>query len=229
VRSVSFKHGLSLRNRAFRGLGGWSGKPLHPSLASVAIGATVAAVVFDVASIAWGMARIGRELYRAGTFVLMVGQVFLGLAVLTGWWDRRQLTRKRTEVRHVANAHAITMLAMAAASLSDIVVRRAAYPDAHHTPVAVLVLTLTVGMLALIGGTLGGELTFEFGLAVEPRPEGREQFQRSDPKAVDDHPSWGLTDAGDATGDHENAQRTAAIDAADIERLRGESDVDQRS
>jgi uncharacterized membrane protein len=173
MRSVSFRHGLSLRNRAFRGLGGWSGKPLHPPVASVAIGTTVAAVVLDVASIVRPTILAARELYRAGTFVLMVGQVFLGLAVLTGWWDRRRLTRKRTEVRNVSNAHAITMLAMATASFTDIVVRRGAYPDANHTPLVVVVLTLVVALLALAGGTLGGELTFEFGLGVEPRPDKR--------------------------------------------------------
>jgi uncharacterized membrane protein len=164
---VSFSRGLSLRDREFRGLGGWSGKPLHPPLATVALGSAVVAIVLDVLSTSIGPEKLGRELYHAGTFALMVGQVGLALAVLTGWWDRRRLTRKHTEVRRVANAHGLTMLCMAGANVVDITVRRGVYPDARHTPVPVLLMSIVVALFALIGGTLGGELTFEFGLGVE--------------------------------------------------------------
>jgi uncharacterized membrane protein len=168
LSSLSFRRGLRLRDREFRGLGGWSGKPLHPPLAAVALGSVVVATVLDVVSTAIGSGTLGRELYRAGTFALMVGQVGLALAVLTGWWDRRRLTRKYTVVRRVANAHGLTMLCMAGANVVDIIVRRGVYPDARHSPVPVLLITIVVALFALIGGTLGGELTFDFGLGVEP-------------------------------------------------------------
>jgi uncharacterized membrane protein len=160
--------GLRLRGREFRGLGGWQGKPLHPSLASVAIGTTVAAVVFDVASaLSAGPPSLGRELYRSATFVLMLGQFFIGLAVLTGWWDRRRLTVKATMIRGAANAHAWVMVLFGGLSFCDILIRRGLYPDAEQPPALVLAVTLATGILALVGGTLGGALTFEDGLAVE--------------------------------------------------------------
>ena len=83
------------------------------------------------------------------------------------WWDRRRLTAKATGVRGVANAHAWVMVAFGGLSFCDILLRRGLYPDADHTPALVVGVTLATGMLAVIGGTLGGSLTFEEGLAVE--------------------------------------------------------------
>src|SRR5262245_25052644 len=167
MSNVSFRRALDLRRREFRGLGGWKGKPLHPSLAAVPIGAAVAVTIFDVFSVLVPSDEIlGRELYRAGTFTLIVGQLFLALAVLTGWWDRRRL-RRRNEPRKVANAHGWTMLAMGAVSFGDIVVRRGVYPSAPHTPGAVLGLTVTLIALTIVGGTLGGELVFDHAVRVE--------------------------------------------------------------
>jgi hypothetical protein len=76
---LSFR-GLRVRGRVFRGLGGWDGKPLHAPLASVPIGTTVAAAIFDSGS----RIESSRELYRAATAVLIIGQLFVALATLTG-------------------------------------------------------------------------------------------------------------------------------------------------
>jgi uncharacterized membrane protein len=168
--SLSFS-GLGLSGRRFRGLGGWDGKPLHPPLAAVPLGTTVATVVFDLVSRLFAGPPLARELYRSATFTLIVGQIFIALAVLTGWWDRRRLTRKATDRRHSANAHAWLMLAFGALGFCEILVRNVAYHDARHTPLAVLAMTIGLGGLAVLGGTLGGALTFEHGLAVERTKE----------------------------------------------------------
>ena len=132
------------------------------------MGTTVAALAFDMTSaLATGSASLDRELYRAATFVLMVGQLAVPLAVLTGWWDRRRLTRKETAVRAATNAHAWLMLAFGAVSFFDLVLRRNVHPHAVHTPAIVLATTITLGLLAVLGGTLGGSLTFDQGLGVE--------------------------------------------------------------
>jgi uncharacterized membrane protein len=193
MSNVSFRPALDLRNREFRGLGGWKGKPLHPPLAAVPIGAAVAVTIFDVVSVLVPSDEtLGRELYRAGTFTLIAGQAFVALAVLTGWWDRRRL-RRGSEPRKVANAHGWTMLAMGAAAFGDIVIRRGVYPSAPHTPAAVLGLTLTVMALTIVGGTLGGELVFHSAVGVETDEDHTAVDQRAD------HPLGGVSsDALDA-------------------------------
>jgi hypothetical protein len=51
--------------------------------------------------------------------------------------------------------------------------RRSVYPDSGHTPAIALALTLLVLALAVLGGTLGGALVFEDGLAVEGKGDER--------------------------------------------------------
>lgn len=39
MRHFSFRPALTMRGRAFKGLRGWAGKPLHPPLTDIPIGA----------------------------------------------------------------------------------------------------------------------------------------------------------------------------------------------
>jgi uncharacterized membrane protein len=161
--ALSFR-GLRFRGRKFRGLGGWQGKPLHPPFAAVPMGTTVAAALFDVIS----SVASSRPLYRSATVVLIVGQAFVALAVITGWWDRRRLTTRGTESRQGANAHGWLMLLLGVVGLTDIAMRRAFYVDATHSPAACVIATVLLLVVAIVGGTLGGSLVFEHGVAVEP-------------------------------------------------------------
>ena len=54
MRKFSFRPVLTLRGRTFKGLRGWSGKPLHPPLTDIPIGAYVLAATFDVVSLIGG-------------------------------------------------------------------------------------------------------------------------------------------------------------------------------
>lgn len=68
------------------------------------------------------------------------------------------------------------MLAFGALSFCEILIRNIAYPDARHTPLAALAMTIGLGGLAVLGGALGGALTFEHGLAVERTQETTAQL-----------------------------------------------------
>ena len=50
MRRFSFRPALTLRGRSFKGPRGWAGKPLHPPLTDVPVGAYVLAAAFDVIS-----------------------------------------------------------------------------------------------------------------------------------------------------------------------------------
>ena len=50
MRKFSVRPTLTLKGRTFKGLRGWSGKPLHPPLTDFPIAAYVLAAVFDVAA-----------------------------------------------------------------------------------------------------------------------------------------------------------------------------------
>ena len=77
----SFRPTFTLRGRRFLGIRGWAGKPMHPPLTDVPIGAYMLAAAFDVVSWIGGDADWARDFYRAGTFAL-IGGVLVALALL---------------------------------------------------------------------------------------------------------------------------------------------------
>ena len=111
MRRFSFRPALTLRGRAFKGPRGWAGKPLHPPLTDVPVGAYVLAAAFDVISFAGGDDQPwARDFYRSATFVLIGGAAVSVFAALTGLWDWLQSTEKGTQARRTANAHALAMV-----------------------------------------------------------------------------------------------------------------------
>jgi uncharacterized membrane protein len=113
-----------------------------------------------------------RELYRAGTFVLMVGSAAIGVAIATGLVDRARAVDPR--VRGRVNLHAVLMSFVAGAAVLDLALRRLVHPGAERTPGLVLAITLLAMALSLVGGDLGGRLTYRLGVGVRSqrqRPE----------------------------------------------------------
>ncbi len=123
MRHFSFRPALTLRGRTFKGLRGWSGKPLHPPLTDVPVGAYVLTAAFDVISILGRHEEWARDFYRAGTFTLVGGASVSLLAALTGFWDWLRSTEPGTQARRTANSHAVTMLTVTAIVLANIAVR----------------------------------------------------------------------------------------------------------
>lgn len=187
MRALSFRPSLTLRGRTFKGLRGWAGKPLHPPLTDVPVGAYVLAPAFDVIS------RIGtgepwaREFYRAGTFVLAGGALVGLAAALTGFWDWLKSTQKGTQARRTVNAHAWTMVTVTVLVVVDLALRLFAYEDNPRTPGRVLVLSLLVGALTVVGGTIGGSLAYDYGFNVE---------------TSGDHPVWHESEQDVFPGQH---------------------------
>ena len=121
MRRFSFRPALTLRGRTFKGLRGWAGKPLHPPLTDIPVGAYMLAAAFDVISFAGGDDQAwARDFYRAASFALIGGAAVSLLAALTGFWDWKRSTEKGTQARRTVNAHAWTMLTVTALVLAGI-------------------------------------------------------------------------------------------------------------
>jgi uncharacterized membrane protein len=167
VRHFSFRPALTLRGRSFKGLRGWAGKPLHPPLTDVPVGAYLLAGAFDVISAIGHDEEWARDFYRAASFTLIGGAAVSVLAALTGFWDWLRSTEKGTQARRSANAHAWTMVTVTVLVLLGIAVRVFAFWDEASTPGVALALTLAAAVLTFLGGTLGGSLVFDYGFNVE--------------------------------------------------------------
>jgi len=165
MRKFSFRPALTLKGRQFNGLRGFAGKPFHPPLTDVPIGAYVIAAGLDVISFLGRSQQWGHEFFQAATFVFIGGAFVSLFTALTGFWDWLKSTEKGTQARRTANAHAWTMITMTVLVLIDIAVRW--FGHYSSTPKRVLALSLLIAALLFIGSTLGGTLVFDYGFNVE--------------------------------------------------------------
>jgi uncharacterized membrane protein len=187
VRKFSFRPSLTLKGRAFKGPRGWAGKPLHPPLTDIPIGAYMLAAAFDVISFVAGDDEVwARDFYRTASFVLIGGAVVSVFAALTGFWDWLKSTEKGTQARRTANAHALTMVIVTVLVAVGIAVRALSFWDEASTPGLALLLSLAAAALTALGGTLGGTLAFDYGFNVE---------------TAGDHPVWHTSETDVFPGD----------------------------
>ena len=175
MRTLSFRPSLTIRGRAFKGLRGWAGKPFHPPLTDIPVGAYVLAVGLDLASAVGHNEAWARDFYRAASFALIGGAAASVLAAVTGLWDWWKSTEKGTQARRTANAHGWTMVAVTVLVVAAIAVRAVAFWDEPSTPGLALAFTVIVAALTALGGTIGGSLVFDYGFNVE---------------TAGDHPVW---------------------------------------
>lgn len=194
MRHFSFRPALSLRGRTFNGLRGWAGKPLHPPLTDVPVGAYVLAAAFDAISAVGNEEEWARDFYRAASFVLIGGAAVSVFAALTGFWDWRHGTEAGTQARRTVNAHAWTMVTVTVLILAGIAVRVFAFWDEDSTPGVALALTLVAAALTFLGGTIGGSIAFDYGFNVE---------------TAGDHPVWHRSE-----GDYFPGTKPATSDGA---------------
>ena len=167
MRKFSVRPTLTLRGRTFKGLRGWSGKPLHPPLTDLPIAAYLFGAAFDVIAFAGQDESWSRDFFRAGTFVFVAGAAASVLAALTGFWDWLRSTEQGTQARRTANAHAWAMITVTVLALVDIVWRLADYDTRAYPTVGLLVLSIVVALLVSLGATFGGTLVYDYGFNVE--------------------------------------------------------------
>ena len=122
MRKFSIRPTLTLKGRTFKGLRGWSGKPLHPPLTDFPIVAYMLAAAFDVISVIGGDDHDwARDFWHAGTYTFIAGAVVSVLAALTGLWDALESSEAGTQARRTINAHATIMVTVTVLALVDIV------------------------------------------------------------------------------------------------------------
>lgn len=167
MRHFSFRPALTLRGRAFHGLRGWAGKPLHPPLTDIPVGAYMLAAAFDLISAIGHSHTWSHDFYRASSFALIGGGAVSVFTALTGFWDWLKSTEPGNQARRTANAHAITMIVVTLLIIVDIAVRIFADWDKTSTPGVPLALTFVAAGLTIIGGTIGGSLAYDYGFNVE--------------------------------------------------------------
>jgi uncharacterized membrane protein len=167
VRRFSVRPTLTLRGRKFKGLRGWSGKPLHPPLTDFPIAAYVFAAGFDVISTVGRNHAWALEFFHAGTYTFIGGAAVSVLAALTGLFDWWRSSEQGTQARRTINTHATIMLTVTALALADIVWRLDRYHTCAFTPIGIVVLSVVIALLVSLGATFGGSLVYEYGFNVE--------------------------------------------------------------
>ena len=167
MRKLTVRPAFTVRGRQFKGLRGWAGKPFHPPLTDVPIGAYVIGAALDVISFVGQDETWATEVYRAATYVFTAGLVVSVFAALTGFWDWFRSTEPGTQARRTANAHGLAMVTVTVIVLADVLLRWFAYYDDAYTGVVILVLSVVAAVLVAAGAAIGGELVFDYGFNVE--------------------------------------------------------------
>ena len=189
MRRFTVRPVLTMKGRTFKGLRGWSGKPLHPPLTDVPVTAYVFAAVFDVISCAGGSEHTwAREFWHAGTFTFIGGAAVSVLAALTGLWDAWKSSEAGTQARRTINTHAAIMVTVTVLALVDIAWRLNDYHTELITPGGIAVLSVVIALLVSVGATFGGSLVYDYGFNVE---------------TSGDHPVWHKSETDVYPGRHD--------------------------
>ncbi len=168
MRRFSFRPALEFRGRKFKGLRGFAGKPFHPPLTDVTVGAYTIAPVLDIASFLFKDSSWAETAHVAAGYVFVIGAVSSIATVITGFVDWLT-TEKGTQNRRMANAHAWTMVLMTVFVLISLWYRNFAEGGEYYAePDGIgVVLSLIVLGLVTIGGTIGGSLVYDWGFNIE--------------------------------------------------------------
>ena len=210
TKLFSVRPAMSLKGRKFKGLRGWSGKPLHPPLTDFPIVAYVLAAVFDVISFfaAYGndaaegaKSGVAHDFFVAATYVIIAGGIVSLGAALTGFWDwwkgveRVPSTSvvgraKHTQVWRTINWHMTVMLTVTVLVIIDIGVRLAQFGEGY-AELPATILSVLAAALVSYGATYGGSLVYDYQFNVE---------------SLDDSTVWDETEVDQKPGDRAGSE-----------------------
>ncbi len=187
MSKFSIRPTLTLKGRTFKGVRGWSGKPLHPPLTDVPITAYILAAGFDVLSLIGGREHDwARTMWHAGTYLFVAGVAVSVFAALTGLIDAKSSSEAGTQARRTINTHAAIMVTVTVLAIADLIWRLDVYHTALVTPGGLTVLSVIIALLVSVGSTFGGALVYEYGFNVE---------------TAGDHPVWHKSETDVFPGD----------------------------
>jgi uncharacterized membrane protein len=191
---------------------GFPGKPSHPPLTDVAIGA----YTVGVAMLVLGVFGVEEEQMAHGALLAIGGGLAVSLpTALTGLLDWLQI-EKETPRRTIATVHLVTMLLATAAFAVTFATHLDGY-DEGSVEGYVAVLGLIAEGLLTAGGYLGGTLVFVYGIRV---------LGRRDVPVGDALIPWHGRDGGDS---HASTDRPpAAIDTRPATKGRSETPEEAR-
>lgn len=153
-------------------LAGPYGHPLHPALIPIPIGAWVSAVVFDIAS---HVVDDGEFLVRGAYWLIAIGVLGALAAATIGFLDFLALPA-RTKAQRTAFVHMAVNVTATALFAVDFWLRRSRLDD-PDVSWGLVVLSLVALALVAVGGTLGGELAYRFGVRVADEETQRAGFR----------------------------------------------------
>jgi len=189
MRHFSVRPSITIRGRKFKGVRGFAGKPTHPPLTDIPIGAYVIAAALDVISTVGGKSHAwSREFWHAATFVFVAGAIVSVFTIITGIFDWWRSMEPGTQARRTANVHALIMLCVTVAVLVNIGLRLNGYHTHAYTPVGVTILSVLIALFVSLGATYGGSLVFDYGFNVE---------------TAGDSPVWHVSETDVFPGDHD--------------------------
>jgi uncharacterized membrane protein len=140
---------------------GFAGKPSHPPLTDVSIGA----YSVGVAMLAAGAAGVEQQAMAKGSLLAISGGLIVAIpTTLTGLLDYFDLP-PRTAPRTLATYHLFVMLAATALFTATWVAQRPGYLDGEITTLGLLLGGAAFALL-VIGGMLGGALAYVYGVRV---------------------------------------------------------------
>lgn len=140
---------------------GFAGKPSHPPLTDVSIGAYTVGAAMLVA----GAADLEQEAMAKGALLAISGGLIAAIpTILTGLLDYFDLP-KRTAARTLATYHLLVMLVATALFAATWTAQRQGYLDAEVTTLG-LILGIAAFAVLVVGGTLGGALAYVYGVRV---------------------------------------------------------------
>jgi uncharacterized membrane protein len=143
---------------------GFAGKPSHPPLTDVSVGAYTVGVAMLVA----GAAGLEQEAMATGALLAISGGLIAAIpTMLTGLLDYFDLP-KRTAARTLATYHLFVMLAATALFAATWLAQRRGYLDGDVTTLG-LILGVCAFAVLVIGGSLGGALAYVYGVRVVNR------------------------------------------------------------